>query len=292
MVNKSEKDAESPTGGPPTEKVVVTNPEVKSEGSGSTSQDKTVKSEPDKSQQNVPKASEVAPGGEEASAAAAVPQQWSAQSAAVAAFLIGEEYNRIIANIMEMGYSRELVEQVLRASYNNPDRAAEYLLSGVPLSNLGDIETDTTLVGSTDAANTGSATATPNISTGAVETAARIRSRSGDITVPTENVPTGGNPLAFLRTQPQFHQLRNLIDQNPDFLNAVLQQIGQTNPALSQLISENQVSYLNMINEQNETTTREVQIRDPISEMTEQDREAIERLQLGFNWRPWGFRRI
>lgn len=117
------------------------------------------------------------------------------------------------------------VEQALRASYNNPDRAAEYLLSGVPLSNLGDIEMDTTLAGTTDTANAGSATATPNISTGAVETAARIRSRSGDITVPTESVPTGGNPLAFLRTQPQFHQMRNLIHQNPDFLNAVLQQV-------------------------------------------------------------------
>lgn len=48
MVNKSKKDTDSP-GGAPTEKVIVTNPEVKSEGSGSTSfQDKTVKSEPDK----------------------------------------------------------------------------------------------------------------------------------------------------------------------------------------------------------------------------------------------------
>ena len=45
----------------------------------------------------------------------------------------------------------------------------------------------------------------------------------------------GENPLAFLRTQPQFLHMRQAIQQNPAMLPALLQQLGRENPQLLQV---------------------------------------------------------
>ncbi len=44
-------------------------------------------------------------------------------------FLTGEALQSTITNMMEMGFEREQVLRALRASYNNPDRAVEYLMT-------------------------------------------------------------------------------------------------------------------------------------------------------------------
>ncbi|GAB0091031.1 UV excision repair protein RAD23 [Sergentomyia squamirostris] len=152
----------------------------------------------------------------------------TAQQVAESRLLMGDEYNKMVENLVEMGYSHNQVHKALAASFNNPERAVEYLISGIPEDAVGVL--DATIGG------VGEDTDQPQIPEEGGGGGASTRGSSSD-------------PLDFLRRQPQFHQMRSLIQQNPSFLHALLQQVGQSNPALLRLISENQETFVNMLNE-------------------------------------------
>ena len=87
-------------------------------------------------------------------------------------------------------------------------------------------------------------------------------------------VPAEENPLAFLRESKMFQQIRALIQQYPHMLSTMLEQIGQSNPQLLQIISQNQETFIRMINEDE---------AGGMIGVSPQDREALERLKaLGF----------
>ncbi|NXC31948.1 RD23B protein, partial [Campylorhamphus procurvoides] len=190
----------------------------------------------------------------------------------------GQSYENMVTEIMSMGYEREQVIAALRASFNNPDRAVEYLLMGIPGDNQAAAEPPQTA------------------STGTSQSSAVAAAVA---TIPTTTSSLGGHPLEFLRNQPQFQQMRQIIQQNPSLLPALLQQIGRENPQLLQQISQHQEHFIHMLNEpvlesrqglsgsDDGASTGEVADAGNghmnYIQVTPQEKEAIERLKaLGF----------
>lgn len=199
-------------------------------------------------------------------------------SAAESNLVMGSDYEKMIRNIMDMGYGREDVERALRASFNNPDRAVEYLITGMPAE---DPDVGSDAPASADTAD---------------DDEEAIGGGMGNVSLGSSGSPAD-NPLEFLRTQPQFQQMRALIRQNPQLLSTIMQQIGQSNPQLLQLITRNQDAFVRMLNEP-ESGAGGVQspaaaptgapdqpnMRQYMGEVgiTQEDKEAIDRVSIHF----------
>lgn len=139
-------------------------------------------------------------------------------TSAESALLTGSALESSITELMSLGYSREQVLRALNSSYHNADRAAEYLLSG----NIPDApDDDLPASGDQPPATSGSA-------------------------------PQPGSAVAdlsFLRNLPQFQLMRDQVQEHPESLPQLLQEIGQSNPQLLQLISQNQEAFIALLNE-------------------------------------------
>jgi len=211
--------------------------------------------------------------------------------------VVGEDYNLMVQNIMDMGYGKDEVVAALTASFNNPDRAVEYLLTGIP--STARAERPPT-VGGTGSESSSDAPADP--ASAVLAALAGSGSEGGE--TGSSAAGTGSNPLAFLRNQEEFQQMKRLLQQNPGMLNALLQNIGQSNPELLQIISQNQEAFIRMINESDDGSTsgsagtgsggrsgsgrtaaagEEHLGESGVIQVSPQDKEAIERLKaLGF----------
>jgi len=201
----------------------------------------------------------------------------SAAPATDSGMVLGEDYNRMVQQLQDMGYPKPEVEAALRASFNNPDRAVEYLLTGIPPSAMME-------------------QAAPAPATGAAVPAAGGQQPASAAGQPAAaGAGTGGeNPLAFLRDHEMFQQIRSVIQQNPNMLTTMLQQIGRSNPELLSIISQNQEAFIRMINEGEAGEEGDLgglgtgegsgDLDQPgVIQVSPQDKEAIERLKaLGF----------
>lgn len=90
--------------------------------------------------------------------------------------------------------------------------------------------------------------------------------------------------LDFLRNNPQFQQLRQLVQQQPGMLEPILQQLGAGNPQLAQLIAANPEQFLHILGESGGDDDAPLPPGAQAISVTEEERDAIERLcRLGFD---------
>ncbi|XP_039130681.1 ubiquitin receptor RAD23b-like [Dioscorea cayenensis subsp. rotundata] len=209
----------------------------------------------------------------------------NAYGQAASNIVAGSNIEPMVQHLMDMGggnWDKETVQRALRAAYNNPERAVEYLYSGIPASAEVAIPAATNPLNqsslggnTTDAAVTGLPNSSPldMFPQGAQNT----------------GVGAGGGALEFLRNNQQFQALRAMVQANPQILQPMLQELAKQNPHLLRLIQEHHAEFLQLINEPVEGVEGDL-FDQPEHEMpnsisvTPSEQAAIERLEaMGFD---------
>ncbi|KAI1202525.1 XPC-binding domain-containing protein [Nemania serpens] len=230
----------------------------------------------------------------------------SNQNASDNSMAMGAERAGVIANMEAMGFERPQIEAAMRAAFFNPDRAVEYLLNGIPESARQPAQQAAPASNPPAAAPAAAAPAPAPGHTGEGATQGEFvnlfdlaaqqgqgggRGGSGGAgQVPSVGAGAGAAPgtrdlgnLDFLRNNAQFQQLRQVVQQQPQMLEPILQQLGAGNPQLAQLISQNPEQFLQLLGEDNDDDAPLPPGAQAIS-VTEEERDAIERLcRLGFD---------
>ncbi|XP_061375125.1 ubiquitin receptor RAD23d-like [Gastrolobium bilobum] len=205
----------------------------------------------------------------------------------------GVNLEEIIQQILDMGggsWDRDTVVRALRAAYNNPERAVEYLYSGIP--EQAEAQPVARVPASAQPANPPAAAAPQAAQPASVPS-------SGPNANPLDLFPqglpnvgsgaAGAGSLDFLRNSQQFQALRAMVQANPQILQPMLQELGKQNPHLMRLIQEHQVDFLRLINEPVEGGEGNIlgQLAGAMPQavtVTPEERQAIERLEaMGFD---------
>lgn len=184
--------------------------------------------------------------------------------ASESSLVVGAEYEGMVAKICEMGFEDQQVRKALRAAFNNPDRAVDFLFNGIP--NVEDVPMASEQARAP--ASAGGADVNPSLPVVPPRSAESASRGSDGGTAPTSapfnmfapdpsRRTSGGSgsgaggegPLDFLRRLPQFNLTRRAIQSNPQLLPALLEQLAVSQPNLLSLIDANQEEFQQLIQE-------------------------------------------
>ncbi|KAL2752833.1 hypothetical protein ACRALDRAFT_2029969 [Sodiomyces alcalophilus JCM 7366] len=228
------------------------------------------------------------------------PAARSETAAADPGLVMGNQRNEVIANMEAMGFERSQIDAALRAAFYNPDRAVEYLLNGIPenVQQERQRQDQPPAAAAAQPAAAQPAAAQPPASAGNTDTEnvnlfdlAAQRSTAGrgaaggaaGLGDAAAQAGGAGNGLDFLRHNAQFQQLRQVVQQQPQMLEPILQQLGAGNPQLAQLIASNPQRFIELLSEEGDDDVPLPPGAQTIS-VTEEERDAIDRLcGLGFD---------
>lgn len=192
----------------------------------------------------------------------------------------GNDLEVVVQQLMDMGggsWDRDTVQRALRAAYNNPERAVDYLYSGIP--------TTVDTAQAQELNTTGIATAGTNVA--GLPNAAPLNLFPQ--VPPSLGAGAGVGSLDFLRNNQQFQALRAMVQANPQILQPMLQELSKQNPQLLNLIQEHHAEFLQLINEPVEGLEGDL-FDQPDQEMghaisvTPAEQQAIDRLEaMGFD---------
>ncbi|KAL2852875.1 XPC-binding domain-containing protein [Aspergillus pseudoustus] len=202
------------------------------------------------------------------------------------ALLSGSQSEEVISHMESMGFARSDITRAMRAAFFNPDRAIDYLLNGIPENIQQEQQQRESTTPAAPQAPAAPATGGTPAASGedepvnlfeAAAQAGNPEARGG-----ARGAAAGGDAqsnLDFLRNNPHFQQLRQLVQQQPQMLEPILQQVGAGNPQIAQLIGQNEEQFLQLLSEEDDSLppgTTQIHV-------TEEERDAIERLcRLGF----------
>jgi UV excision repair protein RAD23 len=221
--------------------------------------------------------------------------------------VVGAELEKAIEELQAMGFPRDQCVAALRAAFNNPDRAVEYLLNGIPEGMMAPAPQAAAATAATAAAPGPDAAATNAARTaegaaasapggGAGGAAPATADGSAPLNLFPQGIPgaNGGaqedgqegevNTLAFLRDNPQFQAIRAMVQSNPSILQPMLGELQRQNPQLYHLINSNQEEFLQLLNEPSDFEVPGMG-EDEMEqiELSTEENEACERLMaLGF----------
>lgn len=219
---------------------------------------------------------------------------------------MGEQRAAAIANMEAMGFPRDQIDRAMRAAFFNPDRAVQYLLEGIP-ENIQQEQAaaqqqaqqqravpqqaqqpaggETTTAppsgdaGGDEPVNLFEAAANRNTGGTGAGVGAGLGAR-GAGTPATGGTQGAGTPnnLEFLRNNPQFQQLRQVVQQQPQMLEMILQQVAAANPQLAQIITQNPEQFMQLLAEDGGDDDVALPPGAQQIAVTEEEREAIERV--------------
>ncbi|KAG5358994.1 UV excision repair protein [Yarrowia sp. E02] len=150
----------------------------------------------------------------------------------------------------------------MRAAYNNPERAVEYLLTGIPDHMIGEDAEDDLPESNTD-----------------TDLFAEAVAQQGQ----GASVAPNTSALDFLRDNPQFIEMRRMVQQQPHLLEPLIQQLAASNPQLAALITQNSEAFLHLLGEGLEEGAGGLPEGTTEVQVTPEESDAIERLAaLGF----------